>query len=182
MSQLLVGVLIAVAVFILQELFRWVVGCMLFRQRLIADIESVVDDFRAWRPPDEVRLDPSSEAVTVAPIWDYGYENLGDVYDHSSSLMPDLFVRVIHFYSACGRFDQIRSAYNSAMIGMIGTERKDRWVAVLNGQLKDMNDVVTEIVSDGGALIASMQEAYWFVAQLHDLVTNARKTPHATHP
>ena len=177
--QLIVGVLIAVAAFVLQEVVRWAVGCVLFRQRLMADIKSIVENFRGWCQPNQIQLEPSSDGVqpefTVAPIWDYGYENLGDVYAHSSSLMPDLFVRVIRLYSACGRFDEIRRAYNNAIMEMIGAEKKEHWLPVLNGQLKDMGHVVKEIVSEGSALIGAMQETYWFVAHVHELVINGRK-------
>lgn len=180
MPQLIVGVLIAVAVFILQEVVRWLVGSVLFRQRLMADIKSIVENFRAWCQPNRIPSKPVSDGpqpeFSVAPIWDYGYENLGDVYAHSSSLMPDLFVRAIRLYSACGRFDEIRCSYNKAIIEMIGAEKKERWIPVLNGQLTDMAHVVREIVTEGSALIDSLQETYWFVAQTHELVTNSRKT------
>jgi hypothetical protein len=180
MPQIVAGVLIAVAAFILQEVVRWAVGCALFRQRLMVDIKSIVENFRGWCPPNQIRLGPSTDGaqpeLTVAPIWDYGYESSGDVYNHSSSLTPDLFVRVISLYSACGRFDEIRCAYNKAIMEMIGFDKKERWVPVLNGQLTDMGHVVREIVSEGSALIADMRETFWFVAQLHELVTNSRKT------
>jgi hypothetical protein len=171
--NLLVGVAVAVGAFLTQELVRFCISGILFRRRLVADIRIVVSNFRSWGPPGEVVLHKSSETipleVSIAFIWDCAYESIQDLYTHAAHLSPELFARAMHFYSASGRFDEIRASYNAALIETVKSSDKTPWAAVLNGHLKDIASVIEEVSSEGETLLRDIAGRYVFDTRLQEL-------------
>jgi|SRR5581483_2531563 len=185
LNPITAGVLIAVGAFITQEVVRWIVRGILFRLRLVSDIGQIVANFSSWKPPIAVHLPPlhgeDQGYLLPSAIWDYGYESLNDVYANSSNLLPDLFVRVVRLYSACGRFDEIRCSYNKAIVEALKASDKKPWFALINGRLKDIESVAKEIVQTGSALLDEMAESYWFTSRVGELVTENRGKQEASN-
>ena len=139
----------------------------MFRRRLVADIGGIVTNFAVWTQPKPTS--PGEQHFSVSPIWDYGYETLGDAYANASHLRPYLFVRVTRFYSACGRFDEIRVAYNQGVIEVIKSKGAEQWTTVLNSYLKDMANVVREITREGGDLLRDIALHYQIESRASEL-------------
>jgi hypothetical protein len=175
LSNLLLGVAVAVSAFLLQELVRFVVAGVLFRRRLTADIRMMVSDFRTWAPPPEVAIqggtDVSRPGISMALIWDYGYESMDDLYDHAAHLAPELFTRVVHFYCAAGRFDEIRCSYNVAIIETVKASDKSPWAVVLNCHLRDMAKVAGDMVKSGESLLSDLVRRYPSDSRLEELTS-----------
>jgi hypothetical protein len=116
LTSLLIGVAVAVTAFVAQQVVIFIVDGIRFRRRLTADVSLIVAGFRAWTKRPEVTVhndgDPSHPAISMALIWDYSYESMDDLYSHAAHLPPELFARVVRFYSAAGRFDEIRRSYS----------------------------------------------------------------------
>jgi len=171
----IIGVLIAVAAFILNEFIRWYFVGLNFRRRLVVDIAAIVDSFECWQPPP--KLDSN---LTVCAIWDYGHNSLGDVYSHSSSLTPELFVSVTSLYSSCGQFDKIRCSYNETIPEIIRASDKEAcleaWLEVLNARLKELEKERNKIVARGNELLKAMRKHYWFANQLDELIAQSHES------
>lgn len=172
-SDLLLGVAVAVGAFLLQELVRFIIAGMLFRRRLMADIRLMVSDFRAWTPPPDVALqgatDVSRPAISMALIWDSGNESMDDLYAHTAHISPEIFARVVHFYSAAGRFDEIRCSYNRAVIETVRASDKSPWAVVLNCHLHDIAKVAGELVESGEPLLSDLTRRYALDSSLQEL-------------
>jgi hypothetical protein len=149
------------------------VAGILFRRRLTADIRMMVSDFRTWAPPPDVAIqgatDISQPNISMALIWDYGYESMDDLYDHAAHLAPELFARVVHFYCAAGRFDEIRCSYNIAIIETVKSSNKSSWAVVLNCHLKDIARVAGEIVESGESLLSDLVRRYPLDSRMQEL-------------
>jgi len=164
LSELLIGVAVAIIAFVTQQIVVFVIDGIRFRRRLRADISLIVEGFRNWSRPANVviekRDDPVHPSVSMSLIWDNGYESMNDLYANSSHLSPELFARVARFYDAAGRFDEIRRSYNSSVIETVKTTEKAKWAVVLNCHLKDIQNVVGEIVQSGETLLTSLAALY----------------------
>lgn len=175
--NLLLGVAVAVGAFLTQELVRFCVAGILFRRRLTADIRIVVSNFRSWAPPAEVAFHEPGGAtqreISVSLIWDCAYESMDDFLDHAAHLSPEIFARVMHFYSASGRFDEIRSSYNAALIETVKSSDKTPWVTVLNGHLRDIVKVAEEVTGEGEAILREITQRYAFDSRLQELATGS---------
>jgi hypothetical protein len=174
--DLLVGVLVAVGAFLIQELVRYWVAGVFFRRRTFADVLMVVSAFEDWSAP--VATQTEDTGISVNPIWDYSYENLGDVYRNASHLAPDLFSRLIRFYGSCGRFDEIRCSYNHAIMELVRS-RIDRrsnqldrspWIPVLEAHLMDIGKVAKDIASEGRLFLTDMASRYTVEAATSEMM------------
>lgn len=175
--NLLVGVAVAVAAFLTQEVVRFFVVGILFRRRLTADIRIVVSNFRSWVQPAAVIFHESdgttSREVSMSLIWDCPYESMDDFRDHAAHLSPEIFARIMHFYSAAGRFDEIRSSYNAALIETVKSSDKSPWVTVLNCHLTDIAKVAKEVTDEGDAVLGEIAKRYSFDNRLQELATSS---------
>jgi len=165
-----VGVLIAVGAFMIQELVRYCVGGIMFRQRLRADVLMIVSNFSAWKPPNVIY---DAGEVSMSLIWDYDYENLGDVYSNASHLTPQLFVRTIALYGACGRFDEMRRSYNQVAIEAVRADKKDHWIQVMKSHLVDIRNILDEIVTGGRSLLRDLNRVYVIEARASEMIETA---------
>jgi hypothetical protein len=175
LSDVLIGVAVAIIAFVAQQLVSFVFDGINFRRRLAADIGLIVDGFRTWDRPADVVLqkdaDPTHPAISMALIWDYSYESIDDLYIHSAHLHAELFPRVARFYSAAGRFDEIRHSYNTAILETVKSSEKVKWAVVLNCHIKDLTKVAEEIVTSGDEVLSALAKRYAFEHSLQELAT-----------
>lgn len=175
LSDLLIGVAVAIIAFIAQQMVAFVVDGINFRRRLTADIGLIVEGFRTWNRPTDVVLqknaDPTHPAISMALIWDYSYESMDDLYMHAAHLRAELFPLVVRFYSAAGRFDEIRHSYNAAVLETVKSSEKVKWAVVLNCHIKDLAKVADEIVASGDEVLSALAKRYAFEHSLQELAT-----------
>lgn len=178
LSDLLIGVAVAIVAFLTQQIVTFIVEGIKFRRRLSADISLIVEGFRNWKRPPDVVVEGSDNAaharVSMALIWDYSYESMDDLYANSSHLPAKLFSHIARFYSAAGRFDEIRRSYNCCIIETVKTTEKAKWAVVLNCHLKDIGVVTAEIVESGERLLAALAKSYSVETSLEALASADR--------
>jgi len=164
-AEFLLGVLVAVASFLVKELISYSVRGIQFRRRLATDIQMIVAAHKEHYPDLEILMRDLLEPEALASfIWDSEGDSLKDVQDHSHFLRSDEAHQATAFYDELSRIDEIRREYNTAVRYLIvEVEKYEGYTAIAKGCLSDLERHYKQVARRGSECLLLLNSNHWFL-------------------
>jgi hypothetical protein len=162
-ATFIVGVLVAVASFLIKELCADAVRGVRFRKRLAQDIKMIIENLKDHYPTLQ-RLKEAVPRKSPAFIWDSdpGPEGLSE---NNHYLEPLEASHCIRFYDDLSRMNEIRTEFNLAIRGVI-TDEETRALHVLIAVacLGDMQKHYRQLISRGCNALLELKRNHWLLS------------------
>lgn len=189
--QYLLGIAVAVAVFLIREGISHTRNGLRFRKRIAKDIKLTMENYSEHLPKlneQETKLaediknlgSGDAKGVKLAPIWSGEFSILPQLYDNSAHLNPEVFQQLVQFYDVGERLNEIRKAYNSVLQQVIVSGKPEiRSLYFLNKCLTSMRRNYRDLIETGCDGLILMSNKHWWldcdVARCRDLKSGLNK-------
>jgi hypothetical protein len=162
-ATFIVGVLVAVASFLIKELAADSVRAVRFRKRLAEDIKMIVENYKDHYPGLQHLKDAVSKH-SPAFIWDSAAGDAGTVSEAAHFLEPLEASQCLRFYDWVSRIDEIRAEYNLAIRGLVTDEQKRTLHAsIAVACLGDMQKHSKQIIARGCNCLLELKKNHWLL-------------------
>ncbi len=174
-SEYLLGIALAIFVFLLKEQITHRIAGLRFRKRIAEDITLMIVNYAAHRPSiihlhdvldSDIQRMEKGQSVTpeVHPIWTSEFSLMDDIYLNSPHLAPDVFLKVVDFYDVGGRLDPVMNAYNSVVQQcVVGGAYNLSSLRFLDSCLRFMIKEYVRLVDNGRDALVSLSTRYRFL-------------------
>lgn len=176
LPQYLVGIFIAVAVFIIQEQIKDKITAHRFRAWVVSDITTTTSNYKEHLEAltlqhrqlgdylEGVRQGGRPELL-LYPIWagTLGLSTL--LFENAGHLKTDAFRNALAFYCVGERIDEIRKAYNATVIqSVLKGQFEVQRIQFLNSLIVSLLKNYREFIADGVAAVSSITGNHWFLS------------------
>jgi hypothetical protein len=161
-AGVLLGVLVAVAAFIVQRAMVSFIEAYRFRRRLAAVVEIVITDIiKSLGKIVERRSQFSANEGDLGPIWANAPLGLEDVHTHSSDLEADIFAKTIAFYDAMGRLLLVVEAHNQNALSIVRNGSANEYsIQFAHSCYTDLHRICREILETGSEVLSRLSFQY----------------------
>ena len=162
-ATFIVGVLVAVASFLIKELCADSVRAVRFRKRLVEDLKMIVENYKSHYP----ELQDLKEAIPKnqpAFIWDTAPGDSSSVSEAAHYLKPLETSQCSRFYDSLSRMNEIRAEYNLAVRGMVIDEDKRALHSLIaRACLGDLEKHYQQVIGRGCKCLLELKKNHWLL-------------------
>ncbi|HER23750.1 MAG TPA: hypothetical protein ENO17_01650 [Candidatus Atribacteria bacterium] len=171
----LIGIGVAIMVFLIRELINHAKYGLLFRKQLVLDIKILVENFYQHLPKLSKQTQEISAAldvfqsgkkpdISLFPIWSNEFSLIGQLYRNSSYLNVDVFQEAVSFYDIDGRVNEERKDYNE-MVKKISESNKytDRSIKFIKCCLTTMSSDYCRLIECGCKVLILIVQKHSFL-------------------
>lgn len=157
----LIGIGVAIMVFLIREFINHAKYGLLFRKQLVSDIKILVENFSQHLPVLSKQTQEISNAldvfqsgkkpdISLFPIWSNEFSLIGQLYQNSSYLNAEVFQEAVSFYDIGGRVNETRKDYNE-MVKKISESNRytDRSIKFIKSCLTTMSSDYCRLINCG---------------------------------
>jgi len=162
-ATFIIGVLVAVASFLIKELTADSVRAVRFRMRLAEDIKMIVENYKAHYPELEHLKDavPKNEP---AFIWDSAPGDSASLSQAGHYLEPLEASQCSRFYDNLSRMNEIRAEYNLAVRSIvIDEEKRVLHISIALACLGDLQKHYQQVISRGCKSLLELKKNHWLL-------------------
>jgi len=171
----LIGIGVAIMVFLIRELINHLKYGLLFRKQLVLDIGILVENFYQHLPKLSKQTKEISTAldvfqsgktpdISLFPIWSNEFSLIGQLYQNSSYLNAEVFQEAVSFYDIGGRVNETRKDYNE-MVKKISESNKysDRSIKFIKCCLRTMSSDYCRLINCGCNVLILIVQKHSFL-------------------
>lgn len=171
----LLGIAVAVVVFLVREKILQILSGFRFRKWFAKDtkrlVENHLEHLTSLRE-QQAKLEPAiallrekkEPELELSPIWSCEFSTLERLFQNSYHLKTDVFELAVSFYDTSGRISEVRKSYNYMLQRLILKGNRDVGVLqFLNSSLKFMLEDYGSLISCGCELLLLLAEKHWFL-------------------
>lgn len=157
-----VGVLVALASFLVKEKSTDIVRAIRFRRRLVEDIKMIIEGHKGHYS----ELQTLKEIVSQKPsfIWDSTLNGIGSLSENAHHLKSVESSQCSRFYDELGRINEIRAEYNLAVRGFVTEkDKRDLHTSIAVACLGDLQRHYRQIIRRGCKCLLELKKNHWFL-------------------
>ena len=163
-GEFFLGVLVAVASFLIKELIAHLAQGFRYRRRLAVEINMIVNAFNQHYP-ELVKLKNSLSAEEASYIWDREGDSLEELQRNTQHLKADEVIQCSSFYNHLARIDEIRREYNLSVRGIItSSENRNEYAAISTACLEDLQSHYIQVIKCGCEFLMDLTSNHHFLA------------------
>ncbi len=162
-NPFIVGVLVAVASFIIKEVLKDAYEDVQFRKSLVQDIKLVTNGFQQHLIElPSIRNNIDSGVVSF--IWDSTLTGLSESVAHSSALKAVEKSQCLRFYDETSRMEEIRRLYNDAIKNyIVFADSKESYARIAKAALVDMERSYVDLLHAGYDALEELDKNHSFL-------------------
>jgi hypothetical protein len=163
-TAFLIGVLVAVASFLVKEISSDMIRAIRFRRRLVEDIKTIIEGHKGHYPELQ-RLRDAVSKNAPSFIWDSALSGIGNFSENSHHLKSLESAQCSRFYDELSRISEIRAEYNLAVRNIVAEEAKrDLYTAIAAACLGDLQRYYQQVIKRGCKCLLELKKNHWFLA------------------
>lgn len=156
-----IGVLVAVASFLVKDISTDIVQAIRFRKRLVEDLKMIIEAHKAHYPELQRLKDTVSQKPSF--IWD-STRGEGKLSENGHYLKSSESAQCARFYDELSRIHEIRLEYNLSVRGLVTEEdKRDVHASIVFACLGDLQAHYRQVITRGCKCLLQLKENHWFL-------------------